>query len=127
MIVLAPFLIVGGMIQIHFQAGLTGATNELTKEADLLCGDSIVNYKTVQSFANEDMIIAKYEEYLAPVNAVTYTTNIKIGFGFGLSQFTQFGCFAAMFYAAGVLMENDKTLVMDNVMVALFSIMFSAF
>lgn len=85
MICLAPFLIAGGMIQIYFQAGLTEETNELTKEADLLCGDSIMNYKTVQSFANEDLIVEKYIEYMAPVNEVTYKTNIKMGFGFGLS------------------------------------------
>lgn len=27
--------------------GLTDASNDLTKEADLLCGDAIINYKTV--------------------------------------------------------------------------------
>jgi len=127
MLVVSPFLIVGGMIQIYFQAGLTEASNELTKEADLLCGDAITNFKTVQSFANEDMIVQKYVDYMSPVNKVTYVTNIKVGFGFGLSQFTQFACFAAMFYAAGVLIENDPTLKMEDVMSALMAIMFSAF
>jgi len=35
------------MIQIKFQEGLTGATNELEKEANLLAGDVISNFKTV--------------------------------------------------------------------------------
>jgi len=45
------------MIQIYFQAGLTDQTNDLAKEADLLAGDAIGNFKTVQSFANEDMLV----------------------------------------------------------------------
>lgn len=42
---------------------------------------------------------------MAPVNALTMKTNVKIGFGFGVSNFFQFGVFAVMFYAAGVLLE----------------------
>lgn len=127
MIVLAPILIVGGAIQIYFQQGLTDQTNDLSKNADLLAGDAIANFKTVQSFANEDLIVAKYEEFFAPVNALTLRTNMKIGFGFGLSQLTQFGAFAAMFYAAGHLLEAHWSLKMDDVMRGIFSIMFAAF
>jgi len=47
MLVLSPFMIVGGAIQIYFQAGLTDKTNDLSKSADLLAGDAISNYKTV--------------------------------------------------------------------------------
>lgn len=85
MICVIPILIIGGVIQVMFQAGLTDATSDLTKEADLLCSDAIGNYKTVQSFANEDMIVAKYVEWMSPVNDQVFRTNIKIGFGFGLS------------------------------------------
>jgi hypothetical protein len=73
------------------------------------------------------MIVDKYREFMAPVNAVTFTTNIKIGFGFGLSQFTQFACFAGMFYFGGLLLEADWSMKMDDLMAALFAIMFSAF
>ena len=34
----------------------------MTKEANLLAGDAINNYRTVASFANEEAIIRKYEE-----------------------------------------------------------------
>ena len=73
------------------------------------------------------MIVDKYTALLAPVNAITFTTNIKIGFGFGLSQFTMFVCFAGMFYAGGLIMEAHWSIKMDDVMAALFAIMFSAF
>lgn len=85
MLGLAPFLVVGGALQVYFQAGLTDQTNDLTKEADLLAGDAIGNFKTVQSFANEDMIVARYRLLMGPVNQVTFVTNFKIGFGFGVS------------------------------------------
>jgi len=93
----------------------------------LLAGDAIGNFKTVQSFANEDMIVARYNLLMGPVNAATFVTNIKIGFGFGLSQFTQFACFAAMFWAGGLLLETYWSMKMDDVMRALFAIMFAAF
>jgi hypothetical protein len=51
------------------------------------------------------MIVARYRMLMEPVNALTFTQNIKIGFGFGLSQFTMFGCFSGMFYGAGLLLE----------------------
>ena len=88
------------------QVGLTDGANELTKEADILCGDAIINYKTVQSFGNEEMIVNKYNEVLSPVNKITAVGNIKIGFAFGLSQFSTFTCIAMMYYMAGVIMEN---------------------
>ena len=71
------------------------------------------------------MIVAEYVNYMAPIDRVTLCTNIKIGFGFGLSQFTTFVCFAAMFYGAGVLMENNPEIRMDDAMAALFAIMFA--
>jgi len=61
------------MIQIKFQEGLTGATNELEKEANLLAGDVISNFKTVQSFSNEDLLFARYKVLMEPINKLTTT------------------------------------------------------
>ena len=33
----------------------------MNKEAALLCGDAILNYKTVQSFGNEVLLVNKYK------------------------------------------------------------------
>ena len=50
---LAPFMAVGNALAMKFQAGAGEVNEEELKQAQLLCGDAIVNYKTVQSFANE--------------------------------------------------------------------------
>ena len=61
---LAPITAVSKKIGVKFQHGLSTNTNDLQKEANLLCGDAIINYKTVQSFGHEDLIANKYEEML---------------------------------------------------------------
>jgi ABC-type multidrug transport system fused ATPase/permease subunit len=53
-------------------------------------------------------------------------TYIWIGMAFGLSQFGQYFVFAAMFYGAGKLMEADPSIKMDDIMIALFCIMFGS-
>jgi ATP-binding cassette subfamily B (MDR/TAP) protein 1 len=126
MLVISPFMAIGQMVQIHFQKGLTDAANDLTKEADLLANDAISNFKTVQSFANEDMIFARYKMLMDPVNAVTVSQNIKIGSGFGLAQFCMFATMAGMFWSAGTIMETYWSIDMNDVMAALFAIMFGA-
>ena len=42
------------MIAFKIQKGFNSASNELNKEANLLCGDAIMNFRTVQSFGYED-------------------------------------------------------------------------
>ena len=49
-----PFMILGSIMNIKFQAGMSSDTDSLIKDANLLAGDSIMNYRTVASFANED-------------------------------------------------------------------------
>ena len=52
-----PFMILGGVMNIKFQSGLSSNESSAAKEADLLAGDAILNYRTVASFANEDKIV----------------------------------------------------------------------
>ena len=49
-----PFMILGSIMNIKLQAGMSSDTDSLIKDANLLAGDSIMNYRTVASFANED-------------------------------------------------------------------------
>jgi ABC-type transport system involved in Fe-S cluster assembly fused permease/ATPase subunit len=49
-----PFMVVGSIMNIKFQSGMSTDTDAEMKDANLLAGDSIMNYRTVASFANED-------------------------------------------------------------------------
>ena len=57
------------------------------KEANLLAGDAILNYRTVASFGHDDKIIRKYDDMIdAPVRASIKKAQM-IGISFGFSQF----------------------------------------
>lgn len=43
----------GQYVGMEFQKGLTNAEKDDSSQANLLCGDSIMNYKTVQSMGYE--------------------------------------------------------------------------
>ena len=60
-------MMVGNYLGMEFQKGLADGTSDLEKEANLLCGDAITNYKTVQSFGNEVQLVAAYKRMLLPI------------------------------------------------------------
>ena len=60
-------------------------TEEAMKQANLLAGDSIINYRTVASFANEDQIVRDFDQLLDnPVKTSTKKSHI-MGVTFGFS------------------------------------------
>ena len=68
-----------------------------------------------------------------PVFALTRKAHLKTGFAFGLSQFSQYLVFAAMFWFGGLIIKNSideetgmPTISPEDVFIALFAIMFGA-
>lgn len=57
-----PFMVLGTVMNVKFQSGMSSDTDSAMKDANLLAGDSILNYRTVASFANEDQIIRDYSK-----------------------------------------------------------------
>ena len=49
-----PFMMISAALEAKFQAGFDKSGDDDYKEANLLAGDSIINYRTVASFANDD-------------------------------------------------------------------------
>jgi ATP-binding cassette subfamily B (MDR/TAP) protein 1 len=130
---MTPLIVVGQWIGMEFQKGLTNETKELNNQADLLCGDCIMNYKTVQSMGNEDKFCKKYYEYLHPITQASRIKHIKAGFAFGLSQCLLYAVFAGLFYFGGLLIENsydEKTntyeISPEDIFIAMFAIFFGA-
>ena len=64
---------------------MSSDTDKAMKEANLLAGDSIMSYRTVASFANEDQIINDFSRLLdGPVSVAIRKSHI-MGFVFGFS------------------------------------------
>ena len=118
---------------MEFQKGLTNENKELNASADLLCGDSISNFKTVQSLGHEELFLKKYCDYLEPVCEKNKKNHITAGFAFGFSQCCVYVIFAALFYFGGLLIDSNfdeekKTynLNPEEVFIAIFAIFFGA-
>lgn len=60
--------------------------DDKTKDASMLAGDSISNYKTVASFAREDQIIKDYDRMLNDACVSGQRMAHIIGLLFGFSQ-----------------------------------------
>lgn len=66
-VVVAPIMAISSGIAVKIQAKISEKSNEDQKEPDLLCGDTLTNIRTVQSFGNEEEIIKLYKKLLEPV------------------------------------------------------------
>lgn len=106
--------------------GFSQEQSESKTAADLLCGDSILNYKTVQSLGNEELFVKKYTEYLEPLKVIAIKGHMAMGFSFGMSNFTVFLVFAGLFYFGGIVMENNPTINPADVFLAIFGIFMGA-
>ena len=66
MLACTPILAVGGVLEMEFQKGVNLEENDNIREANLLCGDAILNYRTVQSFGYEHLVVETYRKLLYP-------------------------------------------------------------
>lgn len=82
---LTPFMAIGQYVGAAFSKGLTTEQKDEQSKANLLCGDSILNYKTVQSMGHEEQFVKMYATYLDPIMRSAIIRNIKAGVSFGLS------------------------------------------
>jgi ABC-type multidrug transport system fused ATPase/permease subunit len=103
-----PFMVVGGAINAKFQAGFTSQDEDAYKDANLLGGDAIQNYRTVASFGHDEIIINEYSNYLQGPLKNGINRAHKIGLAFGFSQFNQNAVFALLYYAGAEFNFHDS-------------------
>jgi len=60
----SPFMMAGGALEAKSYTGNDKRNEEVFKNANLLAGDAIINYRTVASFAHDERIVQRYNEYL---------------------------------------------------------------
>lgn len=113
-------------MEAKFQKGVTTDNDDAQKEANLLAGDAILNYRTVASFANEDIIVEKYEKLLLEQHAKAIAQHHKTGLAFGFSQFSQYMIFAALFYSGAKIQQAYSEISPEDVFIAIFAMMFGA-
>ena len=114
------------MVQMN-NIGLIDPKEVFLEDANLLCGDSIVNYRTVQSFGNTELVVKKYKEFLLTGYTKAKRTHVAVGCAYGFAQLTQYFVFAAMFYAASKFIKAyPDDIGMDDIFIALFAMIFGA-
>ena len=57
-------MVLGGSINAKFQAGMSNVDEGAYKDANLLAGDAINNYRTVASFGHDNLLVKEYERYI---------------------------------------------------------------
>ena len=77
---------VGKHIGIYAQKKMSEEQNDRQKEANLLCGDSLVNLKTVQSFGQEQRIINLYIKKMEEVHRSSKKAHYQVAASLGLSS-----------------------------------------
>ena len=93
-------------MNLKFQSGMSSDSDIKMKDANILAGDAIINYRTVASFANEDQLIRDFSNLLEePVNVAIKKCHL-IGFIFGFSQFVQYSVFAVLFHFGAVFQRQ---------------------
>ncbi|CDW81593.1 abc transporter family protein [Stylonychia lemnae] len=127
-----PFMILGSIMNAKFQAGMSSDADSASKEANLLAGDAIINYRTVASFGNEDQILSDYKKLLDGPLQIAVRKSHVIGLVFGFSQFVQYAVFAVLYYVGAVIIQHDYDNMEfdkdkpDEVFIAIFAMMFGA-
>ena len=90
-----------------------------------MVSDSIINYTTVASFANEDTIISKFKQNLSVKVNKEIKKSYVSGALFGFSQFMQFGMYAILFWSGAKFVERYGVDPQD-MFTAIYVMMFSA-
>lgn len=92
-------MVIGGSINAKFQGGMSSFDEEAYKDANLLAGDAIINYRTVASFGHDNIIVKEYEKYIELPTKSALRKSHCIGFWFGFSQFVQNAVFSLLYWA----------------------------
>jgi hypothetical protein len=78
-------MILGSTMNVKLQKGLSDGSEGAFKDANLLAGDAIMNYRIVASFAHEEQILKDYEKLLSgPYPKIVKQAHI-MGLVFGFS------------------------------------------
>jgi ATP-binding cassette subfamily B (MDR/TAP) protein 1 len=107
---------------------LIEGSDDIVKEANVLAGDAILNYRTVASFGNADLLIKQYDKLMqGPVRLYLKKAHL-IGLSFGFSNFSMFITWAILYYAAAKFISDRVIPIedVDNTLLSIIVILFGA-
>lgn len=123
---LSPLMIMAGKMQAQFNQGFSADTDGPYQESVAFVAEAVNNMRTVASFGNEEKLLENYSKKLEiPLKGAVKRGNLS-GIAFGLSQFCNFGIYAAVFYIGAIFMR-DIELGFQEMLQSIFGIMFAAF
>uniref|UniRef100_A0A7S3CHM5 Uncharacterized protein n=1 Tax=Strombidium rassoulzadegani TaxID=1082188 RepID=A0A7S3CHM5_9SPIT len=122
---LSPLMVFGNYVNAQQQQGMSEFDDVASKEANILAGDAITNYRTVMSFGNDDMLIRKFDELLMESHNNACRKAHFIGFMYGFSQFAQQALFSCLYYSMARFNLNGTSNPQDQ-FTAIFSIFYGA-
>ncbi len=119
---------IAAVVNIKFQQGLSQSSDAASKEATILAGDAILNYRTVASFGHEEQIVSDYDRLLEGPVSVAIRKCHSIALTFGFTQFIKFAVFAALYYFTALFMDKGWIPFTDGdkAWMAIFVMMFGA-
>ena len=81
---------------------------DASKDAQVLCGDAIANYKTVQSFGHEDRLVKLYEDLLKNEQSKVARQELCFAVTHGWTQSNTYLVLGALFFFGGLLVHVTK-------------------
>ena len=126
MLGLAPLMVGAAFMETKLQTGFSKGLEESYKNSSVIVSETVSNYRTVFSFANEPLIMEYYKKALSGPYKKGVKKSMCSGLMFGLSQGAQYLCYGLSFYVAGIFIAEDL-LPQDNMFRAVFALLFGAY
>ena len=107
MLGLSPLMVIGGFMETKLQTGFSQGMDEAYKASSVIVSETVQNYRTVFSFANEALVMKYYKHSLQGPYKKGVKKSMCSGFMYGISQGAQYICYGVSFYVAGVFIAED--------------------
>ncbi|CAD5117246.1 DgyrCDS6041 [Dimorphilus gyrociliatus] len=121
----APFMMIGGFIQMRVMTGGAKGDKEALEEAGKISVEAIENIRTVVTLTKEDFFIKNYNEQTQlPMKRNLKSAHIQ-GIAYSFSQSIIFFAYAACFSLGAYLIEKDN-LEYQNMFKVISAIVFGA-
>ena len=105
---LAPFIIAASAASAKIKYKTTFGTGEEDKDEtrdELILGDTIMNYKVVASFGNDQQVLKEYEYEVLSKVAGEVKDGKSFGCSWGVSQAVSNGVFGVLYLCSALMMN----------------------